>query len=243
MWSRCPKEDERSEGAADGSRDAASRQLPARADRERRARRRPAFSLTDAKRIVLPNGLTLILLEDHRLPIVVARADVTRRAAARAGREIRRRRRSSATCSKRAPPSTPAKQIAALIEDTGGSLEFALQRRVAQGAHARTPTSGSDLLFECLTHADLPDRTRSSGSEEQQLSAIADAETQPRNRARQRFRRGGLRRPPVRPAGTRHEGDRREADRRRREGVPRSGVRPELRAPSWSSATSRRTRW
>ena len=34
------------------------------------------FPLTNAKRVVLPNGATLILLEDHRLPIVVANLSI-----------------------------------------------------------------------------------------------------------------------------------------------------------------------
>ena len=34
------------------------------------------FSLTAAKRVVLPNGMTVILLEDHRLPVVVGTAEV-----------------------------------------------------------------------------------------------------------------------------------------------------------------------
>src|SRR5262249_60876496 len=35
-----------------------------------------SFSLTDAKRVVLPNGMVLLLLENHRLPIVVIEASI-----------------------------------------------------------------------------------------------------------------------------------------------------------------------
>ena len=36
------------------------------------------FPLQDVKRVELPNGLTLLLYEDHRLPIITAQAELHR---------------------------------------------------------------------------------------------------------------------------------------------------------------------
>ena len=81
MWS-VPKEAR--EAAERGTGRSRRCERPALADRVHAAltsavARMPAagaFSLTAAKRVVLPNGLTVILLEDHRLPVVVAAAEV-----------------------------------------------------------------------------------------------------------------------------------------------------------------------
>ena len=48
------------------------------------------FSLLPAKRVALPNGLVLLLWENHRLPIVVAEVHVNDVSLARAGGESRR---------------------------------------------------------------------------------------------------------------------------------------------------------
>src|SRR5262249_11607659 len=49
---------------------------PARSDRLPRAAGPAGISLKDAQRVELPNGLVLLLYENHRLPIVVADASV-----------------------------------------------------------------------------------------------------------------------------------------------------------------------
>src|SRR4051794_35252698 len=59
--------------AAGGGTDGAAKPWPRRADAPAGA---GAFSLKNTKRVVLPNGLTLLLLEDHRLPTVSAHASV-----------------------------------------------------------------------------------------------------------------------------------------------------------------------
>lgn len=76
-------------------------------------------------------------------------------------------------------------EIAALIEDTGGNLQLG-----SSGASLKVLTPDTDLglglLFECVTRptfpADALERQR-----EQQLSAIDDAEAQPRTKARLLF--------------------------------------------------------
>jgi zinc protease len=139
------------------------------------------FSLKDAKRVVLPNGLTLVMLEDHRIPVVVASAavkDVTLREppeqagiATLVGNTLAEGTRQHT-----------GQEIAALIENTGGSLHLA-----SSGGSLKVLTPDTDLgiglLFECLNRPSFP----ADGLElqrEQQLSAIDDAETQPRTKAR-----------------------------------------------------------
>ncbi|MCS6866709.1 MAG: pitrilysin family protein [Gemmataceae bacterium] len=143
-----------------------------------------SFSLAAAQRVVLPNGLTVILLEDHRLPIVVASLEVAdvrlREPAEKLGVATLMGNLLEEGTTKRT-----GKEIATLIEDTGGSLSLG-----ATGGTVRVLTPDTDLglglLFECLKTPSFPadalERNR-----EQQLSAIADAETQPRTRARQLF--------------------------------------------------------
>jgi zinc protease len=166
-----------------------------RAEPTRRAHRTPptrqdagggtgGFSLTAAKRTVLPNGLTLIMLEDHRLPVVVARAavkDVTlREPADKAGiaslvGELLEEGTTKHT----------GEQIATLVADTGGSLNFS-----SDGASLKVLTPDTDLglglMFECLTTPTFP-QDAFERQKDQQLSSIADAETQPRTKARQLF--------------------------------------------------------
>jgi zinc protease len=77
------------------------------------------------------------------------------------------------------------KEISALIEDTGGSLTLS-----SSGGTFRVLTPDTDLglglLFECLQTPSFPEDALER-QREQQLSAIADAETQPRARASKLF--------------------------------------------------------
>ena len=143
------------------------------------------FSLKDAKRVVLPNGLTLVLLEDHRLPIVVADAAV---------RDVRLREPAEkagiatlvGSLLEEGTDQHPGEQIASLIENTGGSLSFA-----TSGGSLKVLTPDTDLglslLFECLTRPSFP-REAFDRQKEQQLAAIDENETQPRRRAGRLFR-------------------------------------------------------
>jgi zinc protease len=142
------------------------------------------FSLSAAKKTVLPNGLTLILMEDHRLPVVVARAavkDVTLRVPAdKAGLATL-----AGDLLDEGAGTLTGEQIATLIADTGGRLSFD-----SDGASLRMLAPDSDLglklMFECLTKPTFP-QDAFDRQKEQQLSTIADSETQPRTKARQLF--------------------------------------------------------
>jgi len=139
------------------------------------------MKLSDAKTTVLPNGLTIITLENRRLPIVVVEtyvADVgLYEPAKQAG--------IAALVGDMLEEGTPTKtgaEIATLMENTGGSLSMS-----SSGGSLKVLTPDTDLglglLFDCLIKptfpADALERKR-----DQLLSVIADMETQPQNRAR-----------------------------------------------------------
>ena len=143
-----------------------------------------SLDLTDAKRVVLPNGLTLLMLPNRRLPIVVADAYV-------ADVRLREPADQSGVAAlvgemlEEGTPTHSGTEISTLIEDAGGSLSLS-----ASGGSLKVLTPDADLglglLFDCLANpafpADALDRKR-----DQLLSVIADVETQPQNRARALF--------------------------------------------------------
>jgi len=142
------------------------------------------FSLKNAKRTVLPNGLTLITLENRRLPIVVATAAVNdvrlREPAAKAGVAALMGEMLEEGTAKRS-----GEQIATLIEDAGGSLSLS-----SSGGAVKVLTPDTDLglalLFESLTIPNFPEEALER-KREQVLSTIADIETQPANRGQVLF--------------------------------------------------------
>ena len=142
------------------------------------------FPLAGAKRVVLSNGITLILLEDHRLPIVVASVAI---------RDVSLQEPADKSgiaylvgnLLEEGSDRHSGQEIATLIENTGGSMNLSA---AGGGLKVLTPDTGLGLglLFECLTRpafaADALERQR-----DQQLSAIAEAETQPNTRAKRLF--------------------------------------------------------
>lgn len=144
-----------------------------------------SFSLKDARRVVLPNGLTLVMLENHRLPIVVAEAHI---------RDVRLHEPANkpgvaallGELLDEGTPNRTGEQIAALIEDTGGSLTFS-----STGGSLKVLSPDTDLglglLFDCLRNPTFPTEAMER-KREQLLSVIADVETQPQNRASDLFK-------------------------------------------------------
>jgi zinc protease len=142
------------------------------------------FTLSAAKKTVLPNGLTVITLEDHRLPVVVASVEMA---------DVRKRERLDklgvATLTgnllEEGTSKHTGKEISALIEDTGGSLSLG-----SSGGTLRVLSPDTDLglglLFDCLQNPTFP-KDALERMREQQLSSIADAETQPRAKASRLF--------------------------------------------------------
>jgi zinc protease len=164
--------------------------------RNRLAARRPtpkadsrgakAFSLKKTRRVVLDNGLTLLLLENRRLPIVAAQAlvryvDLFEPEGKEGLATLNGMMLDQGTAKHTGP------RIAELIENVGGLLEvngsggsvkvLAPDRRL-----------GLQLLFECLAEANFP-KDKFAQQRGRLLSTIDDNARQPQYRARQAFRR------------------------------------------------------
>jgi zinc protease len=142
------------------------------------------LSLKKAKRVVLDNGLILLLLENHRLPIIVASADVRHvrllepkeenGIAALTGRLL-----DEGTKRHTGP------QIAEMIENVGGQLSLSSSGGTVQ---VLTPDRkvGLELLFECLSQPNfLPQAF--AREQHRAVSEILDAERQPDVKGRRVF--------------------------------------------------------
>jgi zinc protease len=143
------------------------------------------FSLKDAQRVELPNGLTLLLYERRRLPIVVAEAFVRDVAL----REPENKAGVASLIGKMLSEGTKehsGPQIAEMIEDVGGILSMSA---TGGSVEVLSPDRklGLGLLFECLSQSEFPkdalERVRG-----QVLSNIEDEERSPENRARWLYR-------------------------------------------------------
>jgi zinc protease len=144
-----------------------------------------AFSLKDTRRVVLPNGLTLLLLENHRLPIVVADVAVKDVALLEPGDRAGVATLTGSLLDEGTTRHT-GQQIAELIENVGGALSMS-----SSGGALKVLTPdrhlGLQLLFECLTQATFP-REAFARKQAQLLSMIADSERQPEFRAETLYR-------------------------------------------------------
>lgn len=157
---------------------ASFRRPPARANGAR------GFSLNRAKRVVLPNGLTLLLFEDHRLPIFNAQTYV---------KDVRvlepADKSGVATLTgmllDEGTAEHTGQQIAEMIENVGGNLSLA-----ASGGSVRTLSPdrglGLQLLFECLSRPAFP-KAAFQRKQLQLLSAVDDAQRDPEVRASMLF--------------------------------------------------------
>ncbi len=143
------------------------------------------FSLKDAKRIPLPNGLTLLLYENHRLPIVAAQASVRNIGLWEPADKV-----GVATMTGLLLDEGTAKQdgakIAETIEDVGGVLSMSSS---GGGVKVLTPHRelGLRLLFECLSEPTFP-AVAFKKKQDQLLSQIDEAENQPDNKAEMAYR-------------------------------------------------------
>jgi zinc protease len=171
---------------AGGSRSRLGSAVPSRKRHNDRAASASGISLTDAKRVELPNGLVLLLFENHRLPILVAEAAVRHvqllEPADKAGVATLTGALLDEGTTKHGGP-----EIAELIEDVGGALSLSSSggRVRVLAPHRRL---GLGLLFECLTDANFP-KEAFARERERQLAEIAQAEQQPESKALLAFRR------------------------------------------------------
>jgi zinc protease len=143
------------------------------------------FSLKDAKRVELPNGLILLLYEDHRLPIVAVQAAVRRVALLepenKAGVAALMGYLLDEGTTKHSGPA-----IAELIENAGASLSLNSAGGMVRMLSMHRQL-GLGLLVECLTQANFP-TDEFNRQKQRLLSQIDDAERRPDAKALRMFR-------------------------------------------------------
>ena len=140
--------------------------------------------LTDAKTVKLPNGLKLWLLENHRLPLVVAEASV---------RQVRMREPADklgvsslvTLLMEEGTTTRKGEEIARLIEDTGGSLSVSSSSGTVKVLSPDTEI-GLDLLLDCLMNPTFPQEILGAKREEL-LSTLAEEDKKPSDRASREF--------------------------------------------------------
>jgi zinc protease len=178
VWS-VPQREDKGKGAGDGKQRTENR------GQRTASKGSGALSLKDAKRVELPNGLVLLLLENHRLPIVFAEALVKHvqllepadksGVAALVGYLL-----DEGTNKHR------SEEIAELIENVGGTLSMSASGGSVQ-VLAPHRELGLGLLFECLSQASFP-KDAFSRQKERLLAEIDDADRQPNVKARTVYR-------------------------------------------------------
>ena len=177
VWS-LPKKDP----APGGGKPAEKGAAPAHRSRLQRAEEAGAgtFSLKQTRRVELPNGLVLLLYENHRLPIVVAEAHVRRvslhEPEDKAGVAVL-----TGNLLQEGTTEHTGPQIADLIENVGGTLTLSSSGGLVK---VLTPDRhlGLGLLFECLARANFPGAAFTR-ERQRLLSLIDDSDQQPDYRA------------------------------------------------------------
>jgi len=143
------------------------------------------LSLKDTQRVELPNGLTLLLYERHRLPIVVAEAYV-RNVAMLEPEDKAGVANLLANMLQEGTKEHSGPEIAEMIEDVGGVLAM-----TGSGGSVKVLSPdrkvGLGVLFECLSQSDCP-RDSLERVRKQMLGTIEDQERQPEERASSLYR-------------------------------------------------------
>jgi zinc protease len=143
------------------------------------------FSLKRTKRVELPNGLVLLLYEDHRLPLFVAQAAVQNTTllepANKSGVAALTGYLLDEGTAKHSGP-----ELAELIEGVGGTLSM---NSAGGSVRVLAPDQklGLGLLLECLSEPSFP-KEAFARNKDRLLAEIEEAETQPDARARRAFR-------------------------------------------------------
>ena len=144
-----------------------------------------SFDLKYAKTVVLDNGLKLLLLENHRLPIVVAQANVGKVKLLEPADQIGVASLMGSLMEEGTPTRTGPK-IAEAIEDAGGALNMN-----ASGGSVKVLTGdtelGLDLLFDCLMNSSFNEEDVES-KREQLLSQLTEEEKQADHKAQRAFK-------------------------------------------------------
>jgi len=143
------------------------------------------LSLKGAKRVELPNGLVLLLLENKRVPVVVAQALLRDAAAFETDDQLGLAQLVGSLLDEGTTKRKGA-QIAEAIEDVGGSVGFS-GGGGSVSVLAADRKLGLELLLECLTQPAFPEDAVMR-MKAQLLSDLEDQQSQPAYRAREGFR-------------------------------------------------------
>lgn len=144
----------------------------------------PGFTLESAKRVVLDNGLTVLLFENRRLPIVTVEA-FARNAQLLEPAEKAGVARLVGSLLDEGTATRTGPQIADAIESLGASMNLASSGgELSVLAAQRKPAMA--IFFDCLMHANFADE-EFTRLQRQQLSEIEEAERQPAARATHAF--------------------------------------------------------
>ena len=158
-----------------------------------------SFDLKAARTVVLDNGLKLLLRENHRLPIVVAEANVRHVRLHEPADQVGIANLMGVLLEEGAGART-GPQIAKAIEDTGGSLDMNSSGGSVK-VLADDTELGLDLLFDSLIRPKFGEDEVES-KKDQLLASLAEDEKRPDSRAQRAFRaavydRHPLGRPPA----------------------------------------------
>jgi zinc protease len=144
------------------------------------------FDLKKAQRVELPNGLVLLLFENHRLPIFEAHLSLREANIYQPDDKLGVAALTGALLDEGTRKRT-GRQITAAIEDVGGALSLS-----GSGGSVRVLAPdrrvGLEVLLECLTQPSFP-KDAFARAKARQLAEIAENETLPNTRAQQAFRR------------------------------------------------------
>ncbi|HVK15004.1 MAG TPA: pitrilysin family protein [Gemmataceae bacterium] len=159
---------------------------PRAAFRDASPKARPGgnFDLKDAKTVVLDNGLKLILLENHRLPIVVAQAQVANVRLHEPADQVGVATLMGSLLSQ-GTKSRTGPVISQLIEDAGGALSMRSSGGTVKVLSDDTGL-GLDLLLDCLMNPEF-DKDDLESKRDQILTQLAEDEQTPEERASRAF--------------------------------------------------------
>jgi zinc protease len=144
-----------------------------------------SFDFEKAQRVQLPNGLVLVLFENHRLPIFEARVELRESSIYQSDDKLGVATLTGLLLDEGTSKRTGT-EVASAIEKLGGSLSFSSSSgtvRVLAPHHGR----GLELLVECLTQPIFPEEAFAR-AKARLLAEIGESEAQPDTRAQRLFR-------------------------------------------------------
>ena len=188
--------------------------------RPRGRERRRRFPLKDVKHVVLPNGLTLLLYEDHRLPIVTAEVQLRQVNAYEANDKLGEAALTGLLLQEGTTQHS-GPEIADMIESVGGALDLSSAGGTVK-VLSPNRSLGLGLLLECLTR---PAFAKDAFQREQAAAFhVARSGNGTGDRGGASVRGGGLRQAPARPAAAGYGQNGRRVDAGRLRRLPCQGV-------------------